>query len=94
MELIAAIGFFATIAVAALAFGTDSRERYVSKEETLASRGFRWDDGPTDEVLAAELVAARANRESAVFAPGDSPFAPRLPSPDRGVSRPSFAGSE
>lgn len=66
MELIAAIGFFATIAVAALAFGTDSRERYVSKEETLASRGFRWDDGPTDEVLAAELVAARANRESAV----------------------------
>jgi hypothetical protein len=66
MELIAAIGFFTTIAIAALAFGTDSRERYVSKEEILASHGFRWDDGPTDEVLAAELVAARANRESAV----------------------------
>lgn len=66
MELIVAIGFFATIAVAALAFGTDSRERFVSREETLASRGFRWDDGPTDEVLAAELVAARASRESTV----------------------------
>jgi hypothetical protein len=66
MELIAAVGFFTTFAVAALAFGTDSRERYVSKEEILASRGFRWDDGPTDEVLAAELVVARANRESAV----------------------------
>lgn len=66
MELIAAIGFFTTFAVAALAFGTDSRERYVSKEEILASHGFRWDDGPTDEVLAAELVAARADRESSV----------------------------
>ena len=53
MELIAAIGFFTTFAVAALAFGTDSRERYVSKDEILASHGFRWDDGATDEVLAA-----------------------------------------
>jgi hypothetical protein len=65
MELIAAIGFVTIVALAAQRFGTDSRERYVSEEEILASRGVRWNDGPSDELLAAELVAARASRESA-----------------------------